>query len=85
MGRSSGSLGRDRPVLAESGREFQFTSGSGGEPLDSPVVGILVLKPWYSGTYFYPNGYVSYFNVGGPDGQYPFTGQTIAHSDLFWQ
>lgn len=75
--------GATGPTPAESGRGFQFTGGSGGGPLSSRVAGVRVMEPGYSGKYFYPNGYVSYFNEAGQTVN-PFTGQTIARSDPFW-
>lgn len=75
--------GATGPEPAESRRGFQFTGGSGGAPLDSRVAGVRVMDPGYSGKYFYPNGYVSYFNEAGQTVN-PFTGQTIARSDPFW-
>ncbi|MHB1592851.1 MAG: hypothetical protein ACYCO9_13985 [Streptosporangiaceae bacterium] len=47
------------------------------------MAGVRVMEPGYSGKYFYPNGYVSYFNEAGQTIN-PFTGQTIARSDPFW-
>ncbi len=75
--------GANGPIPAESGKGFQFTGGSGGDPLSPRVAGVRVMDPVASGKYLYPNGYVSYFNEGG-QAVNPFTGQTIARSDPFW-
>jgi hypothetical protein len=76
--------GASGPIPAESGKGFQFTGGNGGVPLDSRVAGVRVMEPGYSGKYFYPNGYVSYFNEMGQTVN-PFTGSpNIAPSDPFW-
>lgn len=41
--------GATGPEPAESGKGFQFTGGSGGDPLDSGVAGLRVMDPGYSG------------------------------------
>ncbi len=56
--------GANGPIPAESGKGFQFTGGSGGDPLSPRVAGVRVMDPVTSGKYLYPNGYVSYFNEG---------------------
>ena len=71
------------PTPVRSGNGFQFSGGSGGDPLDSRVAGVRIMDPVTSGKYPYPNGYVSYFNETGQTVN-PFTGQTIARSDPFW-
>jgi len=75
--------GAEGPLPVRSGNGFQFTGGSGGDPLDPRVTGVRVMDPVTSGKYPYANGYVSYSNESGQTVN-PFNGQTIARSDPFW-
>lgn len=75
--------GASGPTPVRSGNGFQFTGGSGGDPLSPRVTGVRVMDPYFSPKFQYPNGYVSYFNEGGQTVN-PFTGQTVSPSDPFW-
>jgi hypothetical protein len=72
--------GATGPSLAETGKGFQLTGGSGGNGLDARVTEVRVMDPVTSGRYQYPNGYVSYGN-GNNQTVNPWTGNTTSNAD----
>ncbi len=75
--------GASGPYPVRTGNGFQFTGGQGGHGLDPRVTGVRVMDPKTTGTYQYPNGYVSYMNVED-QAVNPLTGQTVSKADPWW-
>lgn len=74
--------GASGPYPADNGLGIQYLGGSGGNGLNSRVTGIRVMDS--TATKFpYPNGYVTYMNVGNQAVD-PYTGRTLRPSDPLW-
>ena len=77
--------GATGPVLAENGKGYRYTGGSGGNGLDVRVSDVRIMAPTppRGASPGYPGGYVSYGNTRGQT-VHPQTGLPIARNDLFW-
>jgi hypothetical protein len=71
--------GATGPQLAQSGKGFMFSGGSGGNGLHTSVSGVRVMDP----TNQYPGGYVNYLNSSNQPIN-PYNGQTVPRTSEWW-
>lgn len=75
--------GATGPSTADNWAGFKFEGGAGGNGLSNNVNGVRVMEPNAQN----PNGYVNYGSLqsnGGWQSVNPYTGQSIAPSNIWW-